>query len=99
MIGAAKSTIEQKDNPFAQQHQNWLAAGISPKNARRNVARSIAAGMGGVWKNGGGYQAERGGGGRSCWGRPRRRRPGCPEKTAMTKQCLGGQVHRKQRTH
>src|SRR5258706_498720 len=66
MIGAAKSAIEQKDNPFAQQHQNWLAAGISPKNARRNVARSIAAVMWGVWKNGRRDQAERIGVSMSC---------------------------------
>ena len=66
MIGAAQSAIEQKDNPFAQQHQNWLAAGISPRNARRNVARSIAAVMWGMWKNGGVYQAERVGVSMSC---------------------------------
>lgn len=66
MIGAAQSAIEQQDNPFAQQHQRWLAAGISPKNARRNVARSIAAVMWGMWKNGGVYQAERVGASQSC---------------------------------
>ena len=66
LIGAAKSAIEQKDNPFAQQHQRWLAAGISPRNARRNVARSIAAVMWGMWKNGGVYQAERVGVSMSC---------------------------------
>ena len=66
MIGAAQSAIEQKDNPFAAQHQRWLAAGISPKNARRNVARSIAAVMWGMWKNGGVYQAERVGVSMSC---------------------------------
>lgn len=66
MIGAAQSAIEQKDNPFAAQHQRWLAAGISPKNARRNVARSMAAVMWGMWKNGGVYQAERVGVSMSC---------------------------------
>jgi len=66
MIGAARSAIDQKDNPFAQQHQRWLAAGISPNNARRNVARSMAAVMWGMWKNGGVYQAERVGVSMSC---------------------------------
>ncbi len=32
---------------------NHEEAGISPKNARRNVARSMAAVMWGMWKNGG----------------------------------------------
>jgi transposase len=66
IIGAAQSAIEQKENPFAALHQRWLAAGISPKNARRNVARTVAAVMWGMWKNGGGYEADRVGVSMSC---------------------------------
>jgi transposase len=59
ILGAARSAIEQGDNPFGQQHQRWLAAGISPRNARRNVARSQSAVMWGMWKNGGVYDPNR----------------------------------------
>jgi transposase len=59
MLGAAQSAIVQKENPFADQHQRWLAAGISPRNAKRNVARSQAAVMWGMWKNGGVYDPHR----------------------------------------
>jgi transposase len=59
ILGAAQSAIEQGDNPFAQQHQRWLGTGISPRNARRNVARSQSAVMWGMWKNGGVYDPNR----------------------------------------
>jgi transposase len=59
ILGAAQSVIEQGDNPFAEQYQRWLAAGISPRNARRNVARSQSAVMWGMWKNGGVYDPTR----------------------------------------
>ena len=55
ILGAAESAMMQKDNPFARQHQSWTAAGLSPRNAKRNVARSMAAVMWGMWKNGGVY--------------------------------------------
>jgi transposase len=57
ILGAAESAMMQKDNPFAQQHERWTAAGVSPRNAKRNVARSMAAVMWGMWKNGGVYDA------------------------------------------
>jgi transposase len=59
ILGAAESVILQGDNPFARQYRRWLEAGISARNARRNVARSLAAVMWGMWKNGGVYQADR----------------------------------------
>ena len=59
VMGAAESVILQGDNPFARQHQKWLAQGISPPNAKRNVARSIAAVEWGMWKNGGVYDPDR----------------------------------------
>jgi transposase len=57
--GAALSAIQQGDNPFAEQHRRWVEAGLSPRNARRNVARSLAGVMWGMWKNGGVYEASR----------------------------------------
>ena len=59
MLGAAQSAIKQNQSPFADQYQRWLAAGISPRNAKRNVARSQAAVMWGMWKNGGVYDPDR----------------------------------------
>lgn len=59
ILGAAKSAIATRDNPFADQHTRWIDQGISPRNARRNVARSLAAVMWGMWKNGDVYRPER----------------------------------------
>jgi transposase len=63
ILGAAKTVIqnqqkESNDNPFAQQHRKWLAQGLSPRNARRNVARSLAAVAWGMWKNGSVYNPD-----------------------------------------
>jgi transposase len=55
ILGAAESAIMQGDNPFAEQYRRWIKDGLSPRNARRNVARSLAAVMWGMWKNGGVY--------------------------------------------
>ncbi len=55
ILGAAESVILKGDNPFAEQHRRWKDDGLSPRNARRNVARSLAAVMWGMWKNGGVY--------------------------------------------
>jgi hypothetical protein len=59
MLGAAKSAILQGDNPLSEQHRHWIGAGVSPRNARCNVARSQSAVMWGMWKNGGVYEASR----------------------------------------
>jgi transposase len=59
VLGMAQSAINQADNPFARQYQKWLEAGITPRNARRNVARSQSAVMWGMWKNSGVYDPER----------------------------------------
>jgi transposase len=58
ILGAAKSAITQGDNPFARQHQRWKECGLSPRNARRNVARSLAAVMWGMWKSGNVFDAD-----------------------------------------
>jgi hypothetical protein len=55
IVGAAKSAI-RGDNPFAERYEEWCHAGLSARNARRNVARSQAATLAGMWKNGGVYQ-------------------------------------------
>jgi transposase len=59
ILGAAKSAIAQGDNPFARQHQRWKEGGLSPRNARRNVARSLAAVAWGMMKSGNVYEADR----------------------------------------
>jgi len=58
ILGAAKSAIAAGDNPFAEQHGRWIDQGVTPRNARRNVARSQAAVMWGMWKNGNVYRPE-----------------------------------------
>jgi transposase len=58
ILGAAKSAVAQGDNPFADQYRRWIQAGLSPKLARRNVARSLAATLWGLWKNGSAYRPE-----------------------------------------
>jgi transposase len=59
ILGAAKSAIASKDNPFADQYQRWLGMNASPRVARRNVARSMAAVMWGMWKSGSAYDPGR----------------------------------------
>jgi transposase len=59
ILGAAKSAVAAKNNPFADQYQRYLHEGCSPRIARRNVARSQAAVMWGMWKNQSDYQPER----------------------------------------
>lgn len=55
ILGAARSAVVQGDNPFADLHRRWIT-GLSPKLARRNVARSLAATLWGLWKNGSVYE-------------------------------------------
>jgi transposase len=52
ILGAAKSAIATKDNVFADQYQRWLNEGCSPWIAGRNLARSLATVMWGMWKSG-----------------------------------------------
>jgi len=58
ILGAAKAAVAQGDNPFAAQYRRWSENGLSPKLARRNVARSLAATLWGLWKNGNVYRPE-----------------------------------------
>jgi len=56
ILGAARSAVAQGDNPFADLHKRWIAKGLSATLARRNVARSLAATLWGLWKNGSVYE-------------------------------------------
>jgi transposase len=58
ILGAAKSAAASKDNPFADQYRRHLGMGCSPRVARRNVARSMAAVMWGMWKSGSAYDPQ-----------------------------------------
>jgi len=58
VLGAAQSAIRCGENPFAEQYERWIHAGLTPRIARRNVARSQAAVMWGMWKNGSVYRPE-----------------------------------------
>jgi transposase len=62
ILGAAKTILERNapdGDPFAAQYRGWKEAGLSPRNARRNVARSLAAVAWGMWKTGGAYEPAR----------------------------------------
>jgi transposase len=58
ILGAAKSAARTEDNPFADQYERWLANGCSPRIARRNTARSLAAVMWGMWKSNSDYRPD-----------------------------------------
>jgi transposase len=58
ILGAAKSAIAQRDNPFAGLYRRWLEQGLSSKLARRNVARRLAATLWGLWKNSSAYHPD-----------------------------------------
>jgi transposase len=59
LLGAAKTAIAVGGNPFYDQYQRWTQEdGISARNARRNVARSLAATLWGMWKNGSQYRPQ-----------------------------------------
>jgi transposase len=58
ILGAARSAVISGDNPFTEQHRRWIGQGLSPRLARRNVARSLAAVLWGMWKCGNAYRPE-----------------------------------------
>lgn len=58
ILGAAKSAIASRDNPFAGQYERYLDAGLTPRISRRSVARSQSAVMWGMWKTGSVYRPE-----------------------------------------
>jgi transposase len=58
ILGAARSAILLKANPFADQYRKGVDRGLSPRLARRNAARSLAAVLWGMWKSGNEYHPE-----------------------------------------
>lgn len=59
LLGAARSAIAQAENPFADKYQTWREQGLHPSNAKRNVARALAATLWSLWKSGQAYDPER----------------------------------------
>jgi transposase len=59
LLGAAKTAVRMGDNAFFNQYQHWTQEeGIAPRNAARNVARSLAATLWGMWKNESDYRPQ-----------------------------------------
>jgi transposase len=58
ILGAAVSAIASRKNPFADQYRRWTDGGMLTRNARRNVARSLATVMWGMWKSGEAYRPD-----------------------------------------
>jgi transposase len=51
VIGAAQNAIQQKENVFVERYAQWIQAGLSSRNARRNVARDQVTAVWGMWKS------------------------------------------------
>lgn len=58
VIGAAQNAIEQKENVFAGRYARWVKAGLSTRNARRNVARDQVTAVWGMWKSDKAFDAQ-----------------------------------------
>jgi len=58
ILGAARNAIDQANNRFFEQYVSWNEGGLSPQNARRNVARTMAATLWGMWKSQSTYRPE-----------------------------------------
>lgn len=58
ILGAAITVILMKQQPFHDQNRRWRNEGVTPRNARRNVARSLACVLWGMFKSGDVYHPE-----------------------------------------
>jgi transposase len=58
ILGAAQCVIDREKQPFFRQYRFWMEEGLSYRNARRNVARSQAAALWSMWKNGSEFRPE-----------------------------------------
>jgi len=58
ILGAAKTAAAREDSPFAVQYRRYIEAGLTKRLARRSVARSLAATLWGLWKNGSAYRSD-----------------------------------------
>lgn len=56
ILGAARLAAALAGNPFADLYRRGTERGLSPRLARRNVARALAATLWGLWKNGSTYR-------------------------------------------
>jgi len=63
ILGAAGTVILMKQQPFYDRYRRWCHEDITPRNARRNVARSLASVLWGMLKSGDVYHPELVGGG------------------------------------
>lgn len=59
IVGASRSAIGQKDNPFRSCYEGLIAVGKKPCNARHTVARQLLTVMWGMWKSGHRYRVGR----------------------------------------
>ena len=60
LLGAAQAAIAQGKNPYAHKYRHWTQEeGVPAPNARRNVARAIAATLWSLWKTGETFDAQR----------------------------------------
>jgi len=58
ILGAAQTVIQADLAPFAQQYKEQRHAGVSPRNARRSLARRQSATLRGMFKSGSVYHPE-----------------------------------------
>ena len=59
ILGAAQSAIQsQNDNPFARIYQRSLTHDKTPRIARRDTARALAAVVWGLWKSNRDYRPD-----------------------------------------
>lgn len=58
LIGAAQC-VQSGEGPYAEHYRDWLAAGLHPNTARRNLARQLATTLWSLWKKGGRYDPAR----------------------------------------
>jgi transposase len=58
ILGAAGTVILMKQQPFYDRYWRWHDEGLTPRNARRNVARGLASVLWGMLKSGDVYHPE-----------------------------------------
>ena len=66
IVGAAETVIRTRAGAFYRRYESWEQAGLSFKNARRNVARDIAQTVWSMWKNGREFDERLIGGASAC---------------------------------
>lgn len=60
LLGAARSAVDQTDNPFAEKFRYWYEEeGMKAPHARRNLARCLAGTLWSLWKTGERYDPQK----------------------------------------